>query len=321
MKRIGVMTSGGDAPGMNPAIRAVVRTALSRKVEVAGIRRGYRGLFENDVFPMTSRHVSGIISEGGTILRSIRFPGFADRAVRETCAGVLRKNGVEGLVVIGGDGSSRAAHLLATEFSVPVAVIPASIDNDVYGTDLTVGFDTAVNTAVEAIDRIRDTATSHQRIFIIEVMGREKGNLAVEVALASGAEIVMIPEIPVPWESVVASMEENVRRGKVSAIIVLAEGAGRAPDVAARLQESFPDGDIRYSVLGYIQRGGRPSSFTRVLATRFGVEAVSMLLDGEPAGLVGLCCGRMSRTPLAETVSHEKPVDPGHLEIIRMMSV
>ena len=321
MKRIGVLTSGGDAPGMNPAIRAVVRTAIGMDSEVFGIRRGYMGLCENDISILTSRDVGGIINHGGTFLRSIRFSSFRDKEVRRQAYENLKKNRIDGLIVIGGDGSACGAYALDCDFGFPVAVIPASIDNDLYGTEMTVGFDTAVNTAVEATDRIRDTATSHERIFIIEVMGKEKGNLALEVAVASGAEIVILPEVSVDWENIFGLLREQGIQGKKSSLIILAEGAGSAPEVAEILKKQFPGKEIRYSVLGYIQRGGSPSSCTRILATRFGVEAVKMLKSGIYGYMVGISEGKIKHVPLKEVVSMKKPISQENLEFVRLMSI
>lgn len=321
MKRIGVLTSGGDASGMNPAIRAVVRTALGLGMQVLGIRRGYRGLTENDIFQMNSRNVSGIIDIGGTILKSIRFPEFKEKTARERAYKNLKGNRIEGLAVIGGDGSARAAHLLSSEFNFPIVLIPASIDNDLYVTDYTVGFDTAVNTAVDAIDRIRDTATSHERTFIVEVMGREKGNLALEVGLACGAEIILIPEMEINWDKIVEELENQKIQGKTSSLIVLAEGAGKAHEVAKRLQDRLPEKEIRVSVLGYIQRGGKPTSFTRNLATKFGVEAVRMLHKGEHGRMVGFKDGKIVHVPLQEVVSNKKSPPLENLELVKLMDI
>lgn len=321
MKRIGVLTSGGDAPGMNPAIRAVVRTALGSGMEVFGIQKGFKGLYENEILPFTSRDVSGIINKGGTILRSIRFPEFKEKKIREKAYQNLLEKKIEGLVVIGGDGSAKGAYALFSDFHFPVVLIPASIDNDIYGTDYTVGFDTAANTAVDAIDRIRDTATSHERTFIIEVMGRESGNIAVEVSIACGAEIVIIPEKQTVWEDIFKSLEEQREKGKISSLIVLAEGAGKAPEVAEIIKKRFPEKEVRFSVLGYIQRGGKPSHFTRVLATKFGVEAVKMFKDGIYGHMVAFTNGDLAHIPLKDVVSKEKSACCELLEIVRLMAI
>ncbi len=321
MKKIAVLTTGGDAPGMNPAIRAVVRTALYENLEVYGVRRGFKGLYEEDIIPLSSRDVGNIINRGGTILKTARFPEFKKYEVRQKCVDILKKREIDGIVVIGGDGSAKGTYLLYNEFSLPAVLIPASIDNDLYGTDYTVGFDTAVNTAVEAIDKIRDTATSHERTFIVEVMGREKGNLAVEIAAACGAENVIIPEIDFNIENLVSSIKSQQKKGKKSCLIILAEGAGKAEEIAKLLQERLPDRQIRYSVLGYIQRGGNPTYLTRVLATVFGFYAVKFLLEGNYGYMVAISGNKIEKVPLEKVVSNRKLPDMEKLEIIKYMSI
>ncbi|RKY32437.1 MAG: 6-phosphofructokinase [Candidatus Omnitrophota bacterium] len=321
MEKIAVTTTGGDAPGMNCVIRAVVRTSIYYGMEIFGIRRGFKGLYEDDIFKMSSRDVSGIINQGGTILKTKRFPEFSERKIREIAIKNLKKRKIEGLIVIGGDGSAKGAYSLYSDFNFPVVLIPASIDNDLYGTDYTVGFDTAVNTAVEAIDRIRDTATSHERVFIIEVMGREKGNLAVEIALACGAEIVLIPERKMEWNEIFDEIEKQEKRGKVSSLIIVAEGAGKASEIAKILQKRFPEREIRFSVLGYIQRGGKPTYFTRTIATKFGFEAVKMLKEGKYGYMVGIKGGNIVHIPLKEVVSGKKSPSFENLKLMEIMAI
>jgi len=321
MKKIAVATTGGDAPGMNSAIRAVVRSALFKNISVLGIRRGYNGLYDSDFVPLDSRDVGNIINKGGTILKTSRFPEFKNYDIRKKCVEKLKKENIDGLVVIGGDGSAKGLYSLYEEFSFPVVLIPASIDNDLYGTDWTIGFDTAVNTAVEAIDKIRDTATSHERTFIVEVMGREKGNLAVEVAVACGAENVIIPEVEFNLEQLVSSLKEQQEKGKSSALIIIAEGAGKAEDLAKQLSENLPDREIRYSVLGYIQRGGNPTYLTRTLATIFGWYAIKFLIDGYFGYMVGITGNKIEKIPLEKVVSNKKLPDLEKLEIIKYMSI
>ncbi|MCM8769088.1 MAG: 6-phosphofructokinase [Candidatus Omnitrophica bacterium] len=318
---IGVITAGGDAPGMNAAIRAVVRAALSHGLEVIGIRRGYRGVYEKDFFVMNSRHVSGIINLGGTILKSVRFPEFQRPEVRWQAARNLQEAKIDALVVIGGDGSCRGALALSETSGFPVVTIPASIDNDIAGTDITVGFDTAVNTAVEAIDRIRDTATSHDRTFVIEVMGRHCGNLALAVGLACGAEIVLIPERPSNEEAIFQEVESADRKGKESVLIILAEGAGRAAELTEVLSRRFPDKEVRYAVLGYVQRGGRPCSASRNLATRLGVKAVEGLLAGKTCHLVAWVKGAVTFVPLSEVVQGKPKVSLEYLDLVKLLSI
>ncbi len=321
MKRIAVLTSGGDASGMNCAIRSVVRSAISRGIMVTGIKRGFRGLYENDFIQLTSRSVSGLINKGGTILRTIRFPEFKNENIQKQCLKNLNEAGIEALVVIGGDGSSRGAFSFHSKWNFPVCVIPASIDNDISGTDFTIGFDTAVNTALEAIDRIRDTATSHERIFVVEVMGREHGFLALEVAIAAGAEIVIIPERPLEIGRIIEILEKNKEIGKVSSLIVLAEGAGRAHEIARQINEKMKGAEARYSVLGYIQRGGVPTYQTRCLATMFGNEAVKGLLDGLNCFMVGINGNSLCRVPLKDVVSSDKKIQEEKLRLIEEMAI
>jgi len=321
MKKIGVITTGGDAPGMNPAIRSVVRTAIYNNIEITGIYEGFRGLYEKKFITLNSRSVSGIINQGGTILKTKRFYEFKDKKIRETAYKNLIEENIEGLIVIGGDGSAKGAYLLYSEFNFPVVHIPASIDNDIYGTDYTIGFDTAVNTAIEAIDKIRDTATSHERTFIVEVMGRECGNLALEVGIVCGAEIVVIPEVKFDIEKIVEEVKEEEKKGKKSCIIVLAEGAGKAGDLAKILAEKLPEREIKYTVLGYIQRGGRPTYLTRKLATIFGNKAVELLLNGKYGYMVGIKGEEIVYTPLSEVVSKKKTPQLEYLDIIQKMSI
>lgn len=321
MKKIGVMTTGGDASGMNCAIRAVVRTAISNNLNIVGIYEGFRGLYEKKISPLNSRNVSGIINLGGTILKTIRFPDFKKKEIREVCYKNLKEYGIEGLVIIGGDGSAKGAYSLYSEFNFPVVHIPASIDNDIYGTDYTIGFDTAVNTAIEAIDNIRDTATSHERTFVIEVMGREKGNLAVEVAIACGAENVIIPEVEFKIDDIVKDIEEQRKKGKKSCLIVLAEGAGKAENLTKILSEKLPDREIRYTVLGYIQRGGKPTFLTRKLATIFGYRAVECLIKGKYGVMVGIKGEKIVEISLSEVTSKTKTPDLKNLNLIKTMAI
>jgi len=321
MKRIGILTTGGDAPGMNAAIRAAVRTALGFGLRVTGVDKGFRGLYERMFMELDSRSVSGIINKGGTFLKTMRFPEFRDKAVRASAYENLRDAEVEGIIVIGGDGSAKGAYEFSSDFDFPVVFVPASIDNDIYGTDFTVGFDTALNTAVDAIDKIRDTATSHERTFIIEVMGKEKGNFAVEVAIACGAEIVVIPEVPTDWNKIAESLRQQDAMGKTSSIIILAEGAGKADKLTSFLRERLPERQIRYSVLGYIQRGGSPTYLTRVLATRFGSAAVDSLVSGKYPLMVGISGDKIVYTNLKKVVSTSRLPNLENIDLIRKMAI
>lgn len=279
MKRICVMTTGGDASGMNAAIRAVVRTAIGNKLEVFGIEEGFHGLINNKFMEMSLKSVGGIINMGGTILQTKRSKDFRERSARESAYRHLADMRTDGLVVIGGDGSRMGAYTVTKETGIPTAFVPGSIDNDVYGTDYTIGFDTAVNVGLEAIDKIRDTAASHERIFIVEVMGREHGFLALEIGLTGGAEVILLPELKnkVSMKQVCDNLERGIRRGKDSSIIVAAEGYGATPALA-KMIEKKTGMETRYTVLGYIQRGGRPTALSRKLGLAFGYNAVNALM-------------------------------------------
>ncbi len=319
MKKIGVMTSGGDAPGMNAAIRAVVRAAIGRGVEVLGFMHGYEGLIKNECIELKSVSVGGIINRGGTILHTARCPAFREREGREIAVDTLREDGVEGLVVIGGDGSLTGALALHSEFEVPVMGVPGSIDNDISGTDFSIGFDTAVNTAVEAIDRVRDTAYSHDRVFVIEVMGRSNGFIAVEAGLASGAEAILIPEIPYSIAGVCDGIRGAATKGKHSSIIIVAEGAAKAADIQAFLEKNTGY-EARYLVLGHMQRGGSPTAFDRVLALRLGAFAANKLIDGHSGEMVGVDGSRLVAHPLDYVLHTERNVDPDKLRLASVMA-
>ncbi len=295
MRRIAVMTSGGDAPGMNAAVRAVVRAGLEQGVEVYGIRQAYAGLVAGDFERLTSREVSGILQRGGTVLQTARNEEFKTPAGQKKALRSLNEHSIDGVIVIGGDGSLRGAIKLH-ELGVPVVGVPASIDNDIWGTDMSIGVDTALNTILDAIDRLRDTATSHNRCFIVEVMGRSCGYLALMGAILGGAEIVIIPEYEVSKEEVARSLEDAYIRGKNHAIAVIAEGASySARDLESYLQSQGVGFEVRLTILGHTQRGGSPSAFDRLLATRMGVAAVHSLLNGE----TGVMIGRQGREQVA----------------------
>lgn len=313
---IGVLTSGGDAPGMNAATRAVVRTAINSGIRVTGINRGFSGLISRDLENLNARSVSNIIQLGGTILKTSRCEEFFEPQGRAQAAETLSVAGIDGLVAIGGDGTFRGLHELTAEHGVPVVGIPGTIDNDVYGTDFTIGFDTAINTALESIDKVRDTAASHDRIFFIEVMGRNCGAIALEVGLAGGAEQILIPEVPTDIDRLCGIIENGRARGKESFIIVVAEGAaaGGARTVAERVHERIAV-DYRVSILGHVQRGGSPTSFDRALGSRMGRRAVVAVADGESDVMVGIVCGRMELVPLPATWEKRKQVDLDLLKV------
>lgn len=320
MNRIGVITSGGDAPGMNAALRGVVRAALGRGAEVIGFRHGWRGVISGESVPMSSSTVSGIVDRGGTLLHTARCPEFREPEGRQQAVDSLREAGVEGLVVIGGDGSLTGARRLFEEFQFPVVGVPGSIDNDIAGTDYSIGFDTAVNTAMEAIDKIRDTAYSHDRVFVIEVMGRANGFIAVEVALASGAEAVLVPEVPYSLMDACERIRKKRVAGKRSSLVVVAEGAARASDVADFIHRTTKF-EARYIVLGHIQRGGSPTAFDRVLAVRLGAFASNRLLSGFKGEMVGVDGGKLVAHPLSYVLSTSKTIDPDRLFLVEAMTV
>ena len=320
MKTIAVMTSGGDSPGMNPCIRAVVRTALGKGLSVLGIYGGYRGLMNGNYRPMGARDVGGILQHGGTILQTARSLEFETPQGRLKALREMNTAGIEGLVVIGGDGSLRGALSLAKE-GFPVVGVPASIDNDIFGTDMCIGVDTALNTIVDAIDKLRDTATSHNRAFLIETMGRESGYLAQQAGIISGAEMVLIPETERPLDEIVKTVENAYIRGKTHCIIVIAEGFHiKAAQLADQISATTTGFDTRVTILGHIQRGGRPTAFDRMLATRFGVHAVNMLVSGQQ-GVVTVLEGREIKSlPLETVVSNKRQISPEYLEMGKMLA-
>lgn len=320
MKRIAVMTSGGDAPGMNAAIRAVVRAALAQGIEVHGIRRGYEGLLNEDLFAMNSQSVGGIINLGGTILRSARSKRFQTSEGLAQAAEILTTHEIQGLVVIGGDGSMKGACALNAQCGAMVMGIPGTIDNDIPGTDYSIGFDTAINTALDAIDKVRDTAYSHERVFIIEVMGRHNGFIALEAGLAGGAEAILIPEIPYDLQAIIEQLDEGYQRGKRSCIIVVAEGATRAADLQKYLEENS-EYQARALTLGHMQRGGSPTAFDRVLATRLGAHAITRLKAGFTNEMVGVEGDRLVANPIDYVVQAQKHIDSQKLALTALMAI
>jgi 6-phosphofructokinase 1 len=306
------MTTGGDASGMNAAIRAVVRTAISSGLEVFGIEEGYHGLLENKFIKMDSSSVGGIINRGGTILQTVRSKDFYEKAKRKLGYAYLKDARIDGVAVIGGDGSRKGAQLIAAEAGIPTVFIPGSIDNDVFGTDFTVGFDTAVNVGLDAIDRIRDTAASHERIFIVEVMGREHGFLALEIGITGGAEIILVPELKdrIKLPKICKRLEDGIRRGKNSSIIVMAEGVGISRHFAQKIEKATGM-ETRYTVLGYIQRGGTPTAQSRKLGLSFGYEAVMQLkkMKNGMSRMVGLKGNCLVVHDMKDVVGREKKID------------
>lgn len=320
--KIGVMTSGGDAPGMNAAIRAVVRSGIHYGLEVYGIMRGYQGLIEDDIFKMNSRSVANIIQRGGTILKTARCLEFMEKEGRQKAYDNLKKRGIDGLVIIGGDGSFRGAVKFSQEFDIPCVGLAGTIDKDISGTDFTIGFDTAVNTAVEAIDKVRDTMDAHDRVFVIEVMGRDAGYIALHSGIATGAENILIPERKTDMNAIIKSLKEKERRKKMVNLIVVAEGDdfGGANEVSRVLQENLTKADIRVCILGHIQRGGSPSCIDRIIASRMGFHAVESLMEGRHNVFVGIQNNKMNYIPLEQAVKTKGTISEEWLKIVKILA-
>jgi 6-phosphofructokinase 1 len=322
MKKIAVLTSGGDSPGMNACIRAVVRAANHFKIEVVGVRRGYQGMIENDIISLSPNDVSNIIQRGGTILKTARSNDFMQPEGRKKAIENLRNAGVEGLVVIGGDGSFKGALTLHKEFGLPVVGTPGTIDNDLYGTEATIGYDTAINTVVQAVDKIRDTANSHNRLFFVEVMGRDAGFIALRSGIACGAEEVLVPETETYTEALMQKLEKGWDREKTSAIIIVAEGddSGGAESLAKLVKERFPHFDTRVSILGHMQRGGSPTAYDRVLASELGAGAVKALMEGKTNIMIGRMHGKVVEVPFDQSVKHHRNINRNLLELVHWLS-
>jgi 6-phosphofructokinase 1 len=320
MKKIGVVTAGGDTPGMNAAIRSIVRTAIYENLEVIGFERGYSGLMEGQTRPMGPRSVSGIINLGGTILKTVRSEKIKTSEGIEKAAEVLKDNDIDGLVAIGGDGTFRGASEIYRKSGIPMVGVPATIDNDTSGTDTTIGFDTAVNTALSAIDKIRDTATSHERIFVVEVMGRKRGFVALEVGLAGGAEIILVPEIKLDKDRICERLKSARMDGKTSEIIVMAEGVGGSHKVVDYIAKKTGY-QVRLTVLGYIQRGGVPTARSRSLACEFGHHAVKLLLKGVNKRMVGVRGGKIVSVDLDYSWRERKELDLKRHRLAEILSL
>jgi 6-phosphofructokinase 1 len=320
IKKIGVLTSGGDAPGMNAALRAVVRAGIHNGFEVFGIRRGYQGMIEGDIIPLPTQSVSGIIQRGGTIIQTARCKEFHTYEGRKKAYDQLVKFGIDAVIVIGGDGSFTGASIMSKEFDIPFIGIPGTIDNDLYGTDYTIGYDTALNTVVEAVDKIRDTASSHGRIFFVEVMGKEAGFVALRSGIACGAEGILVPEEKGQLEKLRKYLTERAKQKK-SSIILVAEGDedGGAIAIAKIIKEEYPELDIRTTILGHIQRGGSPSAFDRVTASRMGAAAIDALLDDQKSIMIGIVNNEIVQIPLNKTVKLHKDVNRDLLKLVDIL--
>lgn len=323
MKSIGVFTSGGDSPGMNACLRAAVRTALYLGIDVYGIKYGYNGMIQGDIYKMKSYSVSNILQKGGTILKSARSNDFRTKEGRQKAYDQLKKRGIDGLVAIGGDGTLTGANLFYEEFGIPTVGCPGTIDNDLFGSDYTIGFDTAVNTALDAIDKIRDTANSHDRVFFVEVMGRQTGYIAIHCGIGGGAEMVMVPETSVTINDVIGTLKDGSNRHKTSHIVVVAEGGeqGDAIEVAAKVAKELPELDIRVTNLGHVQRGGAPTSSDRILASRLGMAAVEGLVNGEKNVMVGIIDNQIKYTNIKLAISKSKPISDELMRLVEVMSI
>ena len=323
MKTIGVLTSGGDSPGMNTALRSIVRTCAHYKIKCVGIVRGYSGLIEDNTKVLNTRSVRGIINKGGTFLYSARCDEFRQASGRKKAYKTLRNNNIDGLIVIGGDGSFTGALKLEDEFNFPVIGIPGTIDNDIFGTSHTLGYDTALNTVMDAIDKIRDSAISHDRLFFVEVMGKDAGYIALRSGIAIGAQEILIPEVNTKINDLIDSLKKSKKSGKTSSIIVVAEGYKPGKNVyqiADEIQEKLPNYQVRVSVLGHIQRGGRPSCFDRVLGTKMGVKAVELLKNAKTGIMVGTQHGKIVTVPLKKAISEKTKIDKDLLRISKIMN-
>ncbi|MEI6823931.1 MAG: 6-phosphofructokinase [Bacteroidota bacterium] len=321
MKCVGVLTSGGDAPGMNAAIRAVTRTAIFNNLKIKAIYRGYRGLITGEIVNFQTESVSNIIQHGGTIIKTARCLEFQTPEGRKQAYDNLQKEGIDGLIVIGGDGTFTGARIFGMEFNFPIVGIPGTIDNDLYGTDTTIGYDTALNTIVQAVDKIRDTASSHERLFLVEVMGRDAGFLALYGAIASGAEAAIIPEISTKVDQLEQLIQHGFRKSKSSSIVLVSESeiTGGAMGIAARLKEKGYNPHV--TILGHVQRGGSPTANDRILASRIGVAAVDALLDEQRSVMIGVVNNEIVHVPFNKAIKDEKPVDKYLFDVLRLLSI
>ena len=323
IKTIGVLTSGGDAPGMNAALRAVTRSAIFNGLAVKAICRGYKGLITDEILDFKTQNVSNIIQHGGTIIKTARCPEFKTPEGRKQAFETMQKHNIDALVVLGGDGTFTGARAFAQEFNVPIVGVPCTIDNDLCGTDKTIGYDTALNTVIECVDKIRDTASSHERLFFVEVMGRDAGFLALNAAIASGAEAAVIPEVAIKEDMLAEVIQNGFRKTKNSSIVLVAESdvTGGANGVAEKVKKDYPQYDVRVVVLGHIQRGGTPSATDRILASRMGSAAVEALLDDQRNLMVGVQNDEIVYVPFSRAIKDDKPINKRLLQVLRTLSI
>ena len=323
IQTVGVLTSGGDAPGMNAAIRAVTRAAISSGWKVKGIYRGWEGLLNNEIKDFTSESVSGTINRGGTILRTARSKGFMSEEGRAKAYENIKAHGIDALIVIGGNGSLAGAQVIASEYDIPCVGLPGTIDNDLYGTDTTIGYDTALNTILDAVDKIRDTATSHERLFFVEVMGRDAGFLALNGAIAAGAEAAIIPEFSTEVDQLEEFIKQGFRKSKNSSIVLVAESelTGGAMHYAERVKNEYPEYDVRVTILGHLQRGGRPTAHDRIIASRMGVASIQALLEGQRNVMIGIENNKIVYVPFAKAIKNDKPIDRELVNVLHELSI
>lgn len=320
---IGVLTSGGDAPGMNAAIRAVTRAAIFNGIKVKAIYRGYKGLITNEIVEFQTQNVSNIVQQGGTILKTARCEEFRDKEGRRLAYDNMKSNGIDALVVIGGDGTFTGARVFAQEFNIPIIGIPGTIDNDLFGTDSTLGYDTALNTIMDAVDKIRDTASSHERLFFVEVMGRDAGFLALNSALAAGAEAAIVPERETQVDQLAELINNGFRKTKNSSIVIVAESqvTGGATGLAERMNKEYPEYDVRVTILGHLQRGGSPTAYDRILASRMGVAAIDALLDEQRSIMIGVVDNEIVHVPFTKAIKDDKPINENLLGVLQILSI
>lgn len=323
IKCIGILTSGGDAPGMNAAIRAVTRSAIYNGLTVKGIYRGYKGLITGEIQEFKTQNVSNIIQQGGTILKTARCQEFKTPEGRKIAYETMQREGIDALVVIGGDGSLTGARLLAQEFDVPCIGLPGTIDNDLYGTDTTIGYDTALNTILDAVDKIRDTATSHERLFFVEVMGRDAGFLALNGAIAAGAEAAIIPEFNTEVDQLEEFIKNGFRKSKSSSIVLVAESeiTGGAMHYAERVKNEYPQYDVRVTILGHLQRGGKPTAHDRIIASRIGVASIQALMEGQRNVMIGIENDQIVYVPFTKAIKNDKPIDRELVNVLHELSI
>jgi 6-phosphofructokinase 1 len=323
IKTIGLLTSGGDAPGMNAAIRAVTRAAICNGMNVKAIYQGYKGLITGNIVEFKSQNVSNIIQQGGTILKTARCEEFKTVEGRKQAYETLQREEIDALVVVGGDGTLTGARIFASEYNYPIVGLPGTIDNDIFGTDLTIGYDTALNTILDAVDKIRDTASSHERLFFIEVMGRDAGFLALNGAIASGAEAAIIPEVSTEVDQLEEFIKQGFRKSKNSSIVLVAESeiTGGAMHYADRVKKEYPEYDVRVVILGHVQRGGSPTAYDRILASRLGAAAIDALLDGQRNVLVGIDNDKVVLVPFSKAIKNDKPIDPELIRVLKTLSI